>query len=188
VTIKYVADHEDRALARVLQQFRGLETLEALLSLPGARAQELEDSFYDLISGRELETAEGEQLDGIGALVGQARECIDDATYRIRIQARIAINRSSGTVPELLHITQLLAGEDAVVTLTQDFPAAVSILATGTVANADEIGRAIDQAKAAGVRVVWMWTEEELADILVLDSTTPGQRLDEGGLAGMDVF
>jgi hypothetical protein len=182
MAITRISDHVERAKARLLQQFHGNPDMEALVEVIAAKGQELEDALFALIAGRALDTAEGTQLDGIGSIVGQDRGGQDDETYRSRIRVRIKINRSSGLPNELSEITSLLAEGD--VHIVELYPAALRVMVYGETTNPEEIARALHLARAAGVRVILVYDTDPVADMLRWDSTTAGQRWDEGNWAG----
>ena len=73
-----------------------------MLELLGVQVQEVEDAVYQILTDTVLETAEGAQLDGLGEIVGEERAGRDDATYRIAIRTRIAINLSEGTIENIM--------------------------------------------------------------------------------------
>lgn len=60
--------------SRILSQFYNSKVLKLLLGAFTDEIQELSTAIYQLISGRSLSQAEGEQLDAIGRIVGQKRE------------------------------------------------------------------------------------------------------------------
>ena len=64
--------------------------------------QDLEDSSFEVLLNRWIDTAVGVQLDGVGAIVGEAREGRGDDEYRLAIKARIQINFSEATPEDIL--------------------------------------------------------------------------------------
>jgi len=115
--------HVLEGLAQLVEQFRDAPNLGALLSAYMMQVQEIEDVLFDLIDLRLFLTAEGAQLDGIGAIVGESRSGNSDADYRELIQSRIFINQSEATAEELITIAnQFLAGSPEL-RLTESRPA-----------------------------------------------------------------
>lgn len=106
--IARITDHEDQGLELLLTQFQGRPRLAAWLRSYLRQVQLLEDAIYDVIIARMIDRAVGAQLDQLGRLVGERRLDRDDDTYRVFIRARILVNRSTGTAPELLAILDLI--------------------------------------------------------------------------------
>lgn len=132
---EHVIDQVARALARLPQQHRGKVNTEALLSALAGPAQELEDALYQLLTERDIDTAIGTQLDDLGLIVGEARQGRDDDTYRRFVRARISVNRSKGTVLDVLTVASLvldLAFDEATYELDQSGTAAYVLRVTGT--------------------------------------------------------
>lgn len=72
-------DYLEQARERVTSQFEGQDVFDRYLQLMIEGQEELEQVFQDLLEKRSIDTAEGEQLDVIGRIVGQPREFIDTA-------------------------------------------------------------------------------------------------------------
>lgn len=120
--------HVARALARLPQQFRGKAKIEALLSALASPAQDLENALWDLLTLRGVMTASGVWLDKLGALVGQARGGLSDAAYRLYIRARVATNRSRGTVADLIAIANLILNSSTSLVTIETVPGAVGVV------------------------------------------------------------
>lgn len=145
-------DYVAAALGRLPRQFRGKPRLEAILSAFAEASQELERGMFTLYAPRFLENAAGDMLDVYGALVGQARGGLDDASFRIRIQARMILNRSSGTAEDILAIARLLVGPGNTLTLREPPPAAMTLqVAGGATPFPDDLYAILYSAKAGGV-------------------------------------
>lgn len=71
-------------------------------------AQAIEDAAHDLYLGFFLPAATGYRLDLIGKRVGQLREGMSDADFRVAIRARVATNRSTGTYQDVIRRVLLL--------------------------------------------------------------------------------
>lgn len=160
-------------LISFFQKPRNQAVLEAL----AAQVQELEGELWDLNQAFDIEDAEGQQLDFIGRLVGEARQGRTDTDYRKAVKVRILTNGSQGTHEELLAIVAAL--EPATTsTFTEYYPSAVrldyTVLGATTLA---EIHRYLSHAKTAGVRL--LLTAE--GDDASVGEETPGIL---GGLIG----
>lgn len=177
-------DHEAAALDRLAQHLRDQPRVEGLVRLVGTRTEEVEAALLSLETERLLETATGDQLDVFGDLVGQARAEADDATYRLRIKARVRVNRSNGRGDELLAIFRLVVPAGATLRLSEYEPTTI-VLRVETYAIADELRDVLlvfmRKAKAAGVRAVMHWSESPSSATFRFDS---GPGLDVGHLAG----
>lgn len=144
--------HGNEAVALLTQQFKDKRLIRKLLRSWIKPLQEIERVAFDILNARDIDQAEGVQLDLLGALVGAARGSMDDAKYRARIKVQILVNRSQGTVPELLTIVQRTL-PDAAVVYTQLAGAAFTIQTFGVTdeETASVLADVIADAKAAGV-------------------------------------
>lgn len=103
--------------------------------------QTIEDQLQALLTQRAIPTAVGAQLDVLGRLVGEVRNGLTDAVFRLYISARVAANRSKGTVQDLITVCSLVINNVAVaVKVIQEGAAAVfvdidGLLMTDPVAN-----------------------------------------------------
>ncbi len=162
-----ITDHATAAVARLLQQFRGLSRIEKLVRALASRTQGIEDMLWSLATERGIDNAIGAQLDVIGRRVGQSREGMDDEVYRVWLRARMLLNRCSGTAPEIVAIFKLLlpviGGSGLEIELQP--PAALVLRILGKLTgDADQLARILRKAKVAGVRALLEWrlsTEDE---------------------------
>jgi hypothetical protein len=150
VPLTHIIDHQERAVARLASQYQDSVTVPALLRLATAEHQVLEDALWADFE-LTLASATGAQLDLFGKLVDQARGGMDDATYRLWIQARSRLNRSSGTGPDILAIFGLVVPVGASITLKQWFPKGF-VLRIGALplTNADMLLELLAEATEAG--------------------------------------
>ena len=154
-----IPNHVEQAIARLLEQYRGKQTIEGLVTTFVTPLQELEQVFQDLRDKRTIDGSEGIQLDRLGALVGIERSLqpnpLDDNIYRLRIMARILVNISNGEPETLIQVFQLLS-QSLLVTLYEEFPAGVSIFGDGLLVNFEEtnlILGLLEEAALGGVRI-----------------------------------
>lgn len=124
--IEQITDRVDNALDRLITQFKGKPNIETLLTAFVDQNQEKEDALFGVLNNRWVDTAVGDQLDGLGAIVGQIRGGRTDAQYRLAIQAKIAINTSKGTANEVITIYSLVTGA-TIVQIYEYFPGHVEI-------------------------------------------------------------
>lgn len=85
---------------------------ERLLAAVSVAFQSIEDAGQQVLLLRDVNTALGAQLRRIGRIVGQIPASADDEIERRYIRARIATNRSSGSIPDILRIARLVLGDD----------------------------------------------------------------------------
>ena len=181
-------DHLSLALARYAKFLRdeANNVLPVVTSYTTAivttQHQELEQALQDLLFYRQLANAYGQHLDNIGEIVGQPRSGLDDNTYRLYIQAKIAVNLSSGTVEDVLSVFELVL-PGVLVTLKNYYPAAFILYVDGqiTAVQATAFAQFVLQAKSGGVRGVFEWTQSTPANTFTFDI---GPGLDQGALAG----
>lgn len=152
-----VPDHAAAAIGRLPQQFRKprVESLLRILATPG---QPLESALWQLLTQRSVANSLGVQLDAIGTIVGQPRGGTDDETYRVFLRARIAANRSRGTVEDILRVLNLILLDDSVQIEVQTIgPAFVEVRLTNvttTDAVATLTAAFTQKSVSAGVRAV----------------------------------
>src|SRR3954471_10797238 len=151
-------DHVTRGVERLIDRYRKPRT-SALLASWLDEVQQAEDALWQLLVERALTTAEGDQLDVLGRIVGEPRRGRDDDTYRIWISARNLVSRSSGKATELLTIARKLVAASDVIVLEEYYPAAFVIRLEGTFTLDEgyQIAFMLRQAKAAGVLFQMTW-------------------------------
>lgn len=127
-----------------------------------ARVQHVEDVYWDIYTLSWLETAEGQQLDNIGGIVGEARKGRPDEIYRLWVRARVLVNRSNGKQQELLKVLRILIGDPPTVTYTRVPPAAFKVEIAG-VSDTSDVAQAVHgilrEMKGAGIRMNLEYTD-----------------------------
>lgn len=187
ITDSFKADHVEEGIALLLGQFQDDATkLQALLTSFMTQIQAFESEAHPLLLERDLYTATGDRLDGLGQIVGEERQGRSDTIYRIRIIARLAVIKSSGTAEELINILQLITNQDtpADIWYREYYPKTVYIRAKNyTPPDPPElIGGLLRAAKPAGTKLVYIYAED--ADDTNLFTFDSGPGLDQGKLAG----
>lgn len=174
--LTYDPEHAARGVDRIIDRYRKPRT-SALLASWLSEVQAVEDALWQLYVERSLATAEGDQLDVLGAIVGQPRDGMGDDTYRIWIRARNLVSRSSGKTTEMLAIARLLVpppSDPGDVRLEEYYPAAMVIRITSpvTLELGYQIAHMLHLAKAGGVRFQMTWMETPLLAFRM--APTPG--------------
>lgn len=155
MTLARIDDHIEQGLALLLSQYVRKPRIRALIASFLGQVQELEDAAFDVMTSRLVGSAVNAQLDLLGKLVGESREGRDDDGYRVAITARIAVNRSSGTGPEIVSILALVDTDDFA--LRDVGPASFRVdyrTPPATAAAGREIPRLVSEARPAGVAAI----------------------------------
>jgi hypothetical protein len=146
--------------------------------------QGIEDALQQLLSERAVNTAVGDQLDILGAVVGQQRLGMDDDDYRRIVRARISANRSKGTVEDVLVVADLVLGDDdAYYHILYVNNASFVLRVEGvqmTAAVGDLMLRLLKDTVSAGVRIILEWGISPQAELFQFDS---GPGFNQGHLA-----
>lgn len=144
-------------------------------------AQDVENAFQQLLTQRQVNTAEGAQLDVLGRLVGQSRGGMDDNAYRRMIRARISVNRSKGVIRDVITVALLVVGDDDATITVDNQGAAAFVLRVDDAPLADGVAELLinmlRDTVAAGVRVILEWSPEPVEDWLILDDGNMDEHL-----------
>ena len=189
--VQHELDHSGKMLARLAEEFRK-PRISAILAGEAAQYQALEDAFWQLLVERGVDTAVGNALDVLGRIVGEPRQGALDADYRLRVRARIRVNRSDGTIEDIIEVVRLLIGTvllpSATIKLTEYYPAAFVLRITGLVISATQAliySSFIRQARGAGIGSGFGWQQTADADAFVTATSSP---LTVAALAGVTSF
>ncbi len=170
-------DHAGLALTRPLTEYQGLPRFEAYLTAIVNLIQPLEDLGWQLLQERYLDDlsttpagtgAIGEQLDGLGEIVGEPRNDKEDEEYRTFLRVRILVNNSDGKMEQLIDILELIEFET--IKIKEKFPAHLNVYVTEAVYPL-ETARFMGEAKAAGVSLHFIFTGQAAADTFSLSSS-----------------
>ncbi len=174
--------HIDEANALLPEQFKNSENLKAFIATMINRVQEADNMLFDLWQSRWIDNATGVQLDGLGAIIGVARDGYDDATYKIRIRARIQSNVSNGTADDVLRVAALLASSTGVSLAYQDlYPAGFQIILSGGTMTADiiqQVSIGVKAARPAGVSYWLLYSLSPKANTFTFGVSTSVQEAD----------
>ena len=145
-----------------------LNNQQKLLVAISGEVQAVEDAIQQVQVGHWIDEAVGLQLDILGKLVGQLRGGFDDATYRRLIRAKISVNRSKGTIEDLITVAQLVVDDDTVTYEVDNQGDAVVVLRLLTAAVPDDVAELalmfLKKTVAGGVRIILEWSSDPPAD------------------------
>lgn len=126
--IEKIENHISEALEKLIEQYKGSEKINALITSLVSGFQEIEISSCDLYGRLDVLNATGESLDKIGEIVGQKRLGNEDSFYRTLILTRIGINLSNGQPETIIDTFKVLSGA-SIVHLQEYFDGAIGIYA-----------------------------------------------------------
>ena len=149
-------------------------------------ANDLESTLLALLVQRNVSNAIGAQLDVLGRIVDEDRNGLSDDDYRRFIGAKILVNRSSGTFPELIRIAAAIVAQvGAFYYVTQEGTATIRLRVSSTTGITDSLAGILffleRLATSAGVRLVVQWGDVADSALFRFDS---GPGFDVGRLAG----
>lgn len=197
MSVERITDHVARRLARLATIYRNSASHRGVLTALTKQVQALEDAAFGLLVLRSINDATAAQLDEIGRILNVEREGRTDAELRLRLRAQVLVNSRSGEYNTLLLVLRLLSPSNAVVSLTEYFPAAVVAHVDGVALdNAGEVASLLRLAKAAGVNMQLVYQDTVDANVFTLTDTSqvgPGSGLGDssnssvgGSLAGVE--
>ncbi len=157
---------------------------EKLLACLVSPFQSLENVLQQLLIERSVDTAVGTQLDVIGKIVGQARNGLDDDTYRRYVRARVSTNKSTGVVADLITVTELVVyDDDAYYKVENQGTATIKVTVEDIAITqdlADTLLAFLKDTVSAGIRLVLQYGVSAPSELFQLDVLG----WDQGKLAG----
>ena len=131
-----MADFVSALKADLVEQFRGKENIEGLVEIIGIQLQAVYDFHEQLRNERDVYTAVGKQLDGVGDIAVMTRkeagqlagkpipfEVIDDDTYRQYLIYKILKNTCDCTYPDIIKAFRMFWDRPLYYTEDPDEPA-----------------------------------------------------------------
>lgn len=140
----------ERAITRLIEQFEQKENIQKYLCALITPFDELREVLNDLQFNRNLNNAEGVQLDGIGDIVGLARGGLSDSEYRTQIKIKILVNASNGETESVIAAMLVFAG-GTFANVIDAFPARIVIESDGNIPT--NIIKLLEQVVQAGVKI-----------------------------------
>lgn len=169
-----IETHVETALSRLTESLRGKPKTEGLVKALAGYAQTVESALQGLYDGTRIDTAEGVALDALGAIVGQAREGVSDAIYRLRIKARVAVTRSRARASDLVRVVRALEPL-ATVEIEEFFPASLHVTIAGVAVDAPTLAiyaAFIRAARGAGIGALLLGSPFGAEEIFTLAPLT----------------
>lgn len=175
MTLEHITDQEARGAALLTEQFKYKPDLVALLKSWLGQIQAAEDAIAAVLVQRQLATAQGVNLDVLGAIVGQPRGGRSDRLYRVWIAARVLVNRSSGLTGQIIAIATTLVGTGNRVRLVEQYPAAFTVYSDDAIDGPTgvEIAKLLKLATAAGVGMQFQWYRPDHSVFQFSDTSAP---------------
>jgi hypothetical protein len=121
-----MVDHVTEGLAYLPSEFFDSPILKEVLKIYLERLQKLEDVIQDIVDQKNIDLAEGVQLDGIGEILGLKREGLTDSEFRNKLNIQKILNASEGTYPVALDLWKRLLGSNMAM-ITPEYPAGVAL-------------------------------------------------------------
>lgn len=119
-------DHVARGLDTLPSQFFDSPLLRELITIYLEELQEIEDCLEDILLQMNIDEAIGVQLDRLGEHLGRKREGLNDTEYRKILKIQRILNAGEGQYKTVLQMWRTLLESDTA-TLTEEFPAGVSL-------------------------------------------------------------
>lgn len=154
-TLRALVSHCQAAVDLLIAQYRDQDQplIRAWLCAYLDRLQDIDTATASLYENAlDLDNAEGVHLDLLGRIVREAREGRTDTAYRNALRVRVLVNRSQGTVADLIGIADLFEGGDPEIQVREYQPARVTVAVLAVAVNSPEaLHTRLRRAKAAGV-------------------------------------
>ncbi len=169
-----VTIHEHKAPARLIERWKNKDNFRALQRTYLPEIREVENALWLVWVSRFVDYAADEQLDLLGRIVGERRQGRTDPNYRLRIKARILINKSFGTADDILGMLGVI--ESAQARITEFEPASFRVDFDGPlqgVASLTEIAGLVSEARAAGIGGAVIAPTDEALGLRWGDATDP---------------
>tara|TARA_R110000868_G_scaffold317563_1_gene578398 strand:+ start:944 stop:1693 length:750 start_codon:yes stop_codon:yes gene_type:complete len=141
----------DKIFNKIPQQFRESENFNKILQVFTTECDELLKVFEDLKIAFLINSAVGDQLDIIGAIVVIARDGRADEQYREAIKFKIFLNTSNGRVEEIILILKTIT-EATKIVYSDHPPASYTIYTDGSKIDGN-LNILIDRLTGAGISV-----------------------------------
>lgn len=166
----FTKDLVGKAVGRLLERYKNKPIITALVTSYVSELVEIRDAIKEVQLARDARTAYGIYEDIIGKIIGEARNAANDEAYRLLINTKIAVNKSSGRASDFETIWELLGNDPTQLRLTETPPAAGIITSIAPITNVflsnvemvDVLTRIFFRGKvnAAGVRLTFIYATD----------------------------
>ncbi len=149
---KVIYNYADLMNRLIVEQFEESDNLHAVVASFAQQIQEIEKELSLFMTKQSLNYARGDQLDGIGEIVGEPRKGRNDTDYNEAIDFKITLNKSGGEINTIVEYVQKVT-EASYVQLIEHFPATIQI-ALNTNKHTKKLRENLEKLTAAGVTVL----------------------------------
>lgn len=125
-----ITNYIERAQQRLISQFKEKPNINLLLEILVQPLQAFENVLIAVLQQRWIDTAQGVQLDGLGEILGIARQGLTDDPYRDALRLQIGINTSTGIASIVIDLIGIIT-QSTIVELSEYFPACIDVYVNG---------------------------------------------------------
>lgn len=172
--MKLISNHYELAMSRLAEEFRGIPEIAVYIKAKARQTQDQENAIFGLLSALGVDNANAYLLGIYAKIVGLKPSGRALESLRSFVRARILLNRSSGTIPELLAIVKLLVPSNAVTVVTQGKASEVFRIDGVAFPDADafDVALMLGRGRVGGVRGVLEWSASAPEATFDLDDAT----------------
>lgn len=123
-----IDDHEGEARSRPTSLYQNNVDIQNIIRVKAERTQIIEDAIWSVVTEKWIGDAEGQQLNELGAIVGEPRLGRSDEEYIEAIGIRIRLNSGGGS-PELILTYLRFVFQTENVRIEEIFPASFKVFA-----------------------------------------------------------
>ena len=114
MTLEHKTDHTGAGLLKLAPPFWGKPRIATFLIAFLDECQALEDAVWTVLDGIDVDTCGWWVLSRLAKIVGEPSRPADVEDLRVRVKARIRINRSSGTREDVAGLVAALVGSGSI--------------------------------------------------------------------------
>lgn len=184
MTAIQISTHQADALARLLDQYKGKPLLAGLLNAFTAQIQNLENTLFTVLNGRDIFHATGAQLDAVGGVVGLPRQpAWGDTLYQALLVAQVGVNTSQGTPEQIISIFKTMS-QATHVDYQETYPCGIWLMANAAIdpTLVSTLWQFLNEVLPAGVRIDG-FGHFDPANAFTLAGGSTGGGLDDGTAA-----
>lgn len=124
-------DYKEDAISLLLPQFNDSVNLKGFIKSLLEPLDEFQDGVNQILTGYNIDTAVGEQLNKLGKTLNVDRLARDDEEYRKAIKIQILVNRATGSCANFIELLELVLPPSVTFKVVEQFPAAVRVIIYG---------------------------------------------------------